>query len=192
MVCAHEPSLDPRIRWAADGAARRFAVSVLGLNRDDGSLPRDEMVGGYRVVRVQPNSVSAAYYFWRLKDVVPKRVRIPLGILVVALWPWLVFDAHEFYPRSDPDGKWIDITFFSLLEQFLIRKANVVVTVNPPLAAAMRDAYGLEHVYSVPNAEPWTEARPKPAEISYMERLADGRVRFLFQGGFRRGAGSER
>jgi glycosyltransferase involved in cell wall biosynthesis len=101
----------------------------------------------------------------------------------------LIFDAHEFYPRSDPDGKWIDITFFSLLEKFLIRRADAVVTVNPLLATAMRDAYGLEHVYSVPNAEPWKDARAKPAELCEMERLAKGRVRFLFQGRFTPGRG---
>ena len=300
MVCAHEPSLDPRIRWEAEGAANRFSVSVLGLNRDDGSLPQDEMVGAYRVIRLQPNSVSPAYYFWRLKDVVPNRLRVPLGILVVLLWPllvlaeillrslrcivrpifrwilswtvrlvtvslfvgavrslllsglvrgrlvarvqyilavlrvqfaratslfWnylrdagqkpdvihcndldtllvgvlakqhygcrLIFDAHEFYPHSDPDGRWIDIAFFSRLEKFLIRRADAVVTVNPLLAIAMRDAYGLEQVYSVPNAEPWTKPLPKTAQVSEMEQLAGGRARFLFQGRFTPGRGIE-
>ena len=87
------------------------------------------------------------------------------------------------------DGKWIDVTFFSMLERFLIRKADAVVTVNPPLAEAMRSAYGLEHVYSVPNAEPWADCRPKAAGRSEMERLADGRSRFLFQGRFTPGRG---
>jgi glycosyltransferase involved in cell wall biosynthesis len=294
MICAHEPTLDPRIRWEAEGAAHRFAVSVLGFNRDDGSLPQDENVDGYRIVRLKPNQVSGAYYFWRLKDVVSNRVRVPIGIVAVLLWPilvlseilllllrttartivrwatrlvtvsllfkvirsstvpglvrgrliarvqyivvvlrvqfatatslfWnhlrdaaekpdvihcndldtllvgvlakqrygcrLIFDAHEFYPQSDPDGKWLDITFFSILERFLIRKADAVVTVNPPLAAAMRNAYSLERVYSVPNAEPWTEARPKPAAGSEIARLAEGRTRFLFQGRFTPGRG---
>ncbi len=298
MVCAHEPTLDPRIRWEAEGAADRFAVSVLGFNRDDGSLPEHENVDGYRIVRLKPIQVSGAHYFWRLKDVISNRVRVPIGILAVLLWPimvlaeilllllravartmvrwmvrstsrlvtvsllfkalrgstipglvrgrliarvqyivvvlrvqfatatslfWnylrdasekpdvihcndldtllvgvlakqrygcrLIFDAHEFYPHSDPNGKWIDVTFFSMLERFLIRKADAVVTVNPPLAAAMRDAYGLERVYYVPNAEPWTEVRPKPPAGSEMERLAKGRTRFLFQGRFTPGRG---
>ena len=298
MVCAHEPTLDPRIRWEAEGAARRFAVSVLGFNRDDGSLPEEESVDGYRLVRLKRNEVSGAYYFWRLKDVISNRVRVPIAILVVVLWPimvlaeilalllrkaarpmlrcilplatqlvtvsllfravrgstipslvrgrfiarlqyvfavlrmqfatatslfWnylrdapekpdvihcndldtllvgvlakkhygcrLIFDAHEFYPRSDPDGKWVDIAFFTMLERFLIRKADAVVTVNPPLAAAMRDAYGLDRVHSVPNAEPWVEARAHSAQGSKMQRLAKGRVKFLFQGRFTPGRG---
>jgi glycosyltransferase involved in cell wall biosynthesis len=61
--------------------------------------------------------------------------------------------------------------------------------VNPLLGAAMRDAYGLDHVYSVPNAEPWVRIRPQPATGSEMERLARGRTRFLFQGRFTPGRG---
>ncbi len=296
MVCAHEPTLDPRIRWEAEGAAHRFSVSVLGFNRDDGSLPDEENLHGYRLLRLKPNLVSGAYYFWRLKDVISNRVRVPIAILVILLWPllvlgeiltlllrkaarpmlrwtvqlvnvyillrairssavpglvrgrfiarvqyilavlrvqfatatslfWnylrdapekpdvihcndldtllvgvlakqhygcrLIFDAHEFYPRSDPDGKWVDITFFTMLERFLIRKADAVITVNPPLAAAMREAYELEHVYAVPNAEPWVEARRNHAEGSEMERLGHGRIKFLFQGRFTPGRGIE-
>ncbi len=290
MICAHEPTLDPRIRWEAEGAAHRFVVSVLGFNRDDGSLPGVESVDGYRLVRLRPNQVSAAYYLWRLKDLVPSPIRVLLGILVVLILPFmvlaeillrllsgmarlvlrlvtvslflkairfstplglvrsrsiarlqfilavlrvqfatatslfwnyvrdlpekpdvvhcndldtllvgalakqhygcrLIFDAHEFYPHSDPDGRWIDVTFFSMLERYLIHKADAVITVNPALAAAMRDAYGLERVYAVPNAEPWVETRPKPAKGSEMERLAAGRTRCLFQGRFTRGRG---
>jgi glycosyltransferase involved in cell wall biosynthesis len=294
MICAHEPTLDPRILWEAEGAAQQFDVTVLGFNRDDGSLPEIETVDGYRLVRLKSHPVSGAYYFWRLKDLIPTRIRVPLAIAAVLLSPilvlaeilvhlargtarlmlrsalrlvtvslflkaigsssvlgfargrfigrlqyilavlrvqfatatslfWnylrdaperpdvihcndldtllvgvlakqsygcrLIFDAHEFYPRSDPDGKGVDIAFFSMLERFLIRKADAVVTVNPPLAEAIREAYGLERVYSVPNAEPWVEGRPKPASGSEMERLAAGRTRFLFQGRFTRGRG---
>src|SRR5437667_9878007 len=90
MVCAHEPTLDPRIRWEAEGGAERFAVTVLGFNREDGSLPGEEDVAGYRLVRLKPNQVSGAYYFWRLKDLIPNRVRIPLGLLTIVLWPIMV------------------------------------------------------------------------------------------------------
>ena len=52
MICAHEPSLDPRIRWEAEAAARRFDVTVLGFNRDDGSEPERHSGSGYRIVRL--------------------------------------------------------------------------------------------------------------------------------------------
>ncbi len=288
MICAHEPNLDPRIRWEAEFAARRFDVTVLGFNRDDEALPAAEMVSGYRLIRLPRYSVSGFHYFWRLKSIMPVWVRIPMGLMALLVLPLLVaaeiagrlvraamrakyraqgvprlgmatllgkirgrflgrldyiaavlstqfatatsrfwrhlrdmpvkpdvvhcndldtllvgvlakehygcrvvFDAHEFYPRSDPDGRRLDITFFSLLERFLIRRADAVVTVNPPLAEAMREAYGLERVYAVPNAEPWVEDRAPAPPGSQMERLAAGRVKFLFQGRFTPGRGIE-
>ena len=100
----------------------------------------------------------------------------------------LIFDAHEYYPHSDPSGRWLDITFFSILEQFLIRHADAVVTVNPPLADAIREAYGLPEVHAVANAEPWTGPRVRPLGTQ-MEQLAAGRCKFLFQGRFTPGRG---
>jgi glycosyltransferase involved in cell wall biosynthesis len=288
MICAHEPNLDPRIRWEAEFAACRFDVTVLGFNRDDSPLPATEVVCGYRVIRLPRSSLGGFHYLWRLKNILPVGVSVVLGLLLllglpliipVALagrlvraairarygvrsasrpavvtlliklrsrligrldalatvlrtqfapatslfWNYLrdmpekpdvvhcndldtllvgvlakehygcrvVFDAHEFYPHSDPDGRWLDITFFSLLERFLIRRADAAVTVNPPLAEAMREAYGLERVHAVPNAEPWVENRPPPPPGSEMERLAAGRVKFLFQGRFTAGRGIE-
>jgi glycosyltransferase involved in cell wall biosynthesis len=294
MVCAHEPSLDPRIRWEADAAARRFQVTVLGFNRDDGSLPQLERTNGYEIVRLNRTAVSGLYYFWRLKDVIPKEIRIPLAALLLLASPFLVlgevilrlargavrglirsssrlvtlsllmrairlspvlgfvrgrlmmrvdyilavlrvqfataaslfcnyidampskpdvvhcndldtllvgvlakrrfgcrviYDAHEFYPVSDPHGRWIDVTFFSLIERLLIRRADAVVTVNPMLGEAMRAAYRLDRVYSVPNAEPWTGVSSEPEPDSEMAMLANGRVKFLFQGRFTPGRG---
>ncbi|HEX4614597.1 MAG TPA: glycosyltransferase [Stellaceae bacterium] len=293
MICAHEPSLDPRIRWEAEAAARRFQVTVLGFNRDDRSLPPVERINGYEIIRLNHGAVSGLYYFWRLKDVIPKEIRLALGALLLLGSPllvlaevilrlargavrWLlrassrlvtmslllkaiklspllgfargrlmarveyilavlrvqfaaatslfwnhidamphkpdvvhcndldtllvgvlakqrygcrvVYDAHEFYPVSDPHGKWLDVTFFSWLERLLIRRADAVVTVNPMLGEAMRAAYTLDRVYSVPNAEPWSDEHRAPAR-GEMERLANGRVKFLFQGRFTPGRG---
>jgi glycosyltransferase involved in cell wall biosynthesis len=284
MICAHEPSLDPRVRWEAESAARHFDVTVLGFNRDDGSRPAVETVGGYRVVHLARPAVSGLAYFWRLKDALPLAAWIPLAPFVLFLAPvivagerlggavrgavrrsngdnsasrlrpllgavrgrlagriehvltvlraqfapasaafWkylrtlpekpdvvhcndldtllvgvlakrrygcrLVYDAHEFYPLSDPHGRWLDIGIFSLIERVLIRQADAVVTVNPPLAKAMSDAYGLDRVYSVPNAEPWVDRRPACPAPGEIGNLARGRVKFLFQGRFTPGRG---
>ena len=102
----------------------------------------------------------------------------------------LVYDAHEFYPHSDPAGRWLDIRFFSLIERLLIREADAVVTVNPLLGEAIGAAYRLVKVHAVANAEPWLEARAAPP-ASGMESLARGRVKFLFQGRFAPGRGIE-
>lgn len=289
MLCAHEPSLDPRIRWEAEAAVRRFDVTVLGFAADDRTRGDVENTRGYCIIRLLRTDFSALRYFVRLKDVASTPLSIilvaalilvaPLLLLVEALvrrlnpmvrrfagraaavtaarasaneasldvargqlvarvrhilnalaqrfspatvlfWRAIVampdkpdivhcndldtllvgalakrrygcrvvYDAHEFYPYSDPAGRWLDIAVFSMLERFLIKKADAVVTVNPMLADVMREAYGLKHVYAVPNAEPWVDKRASPPN-SPMRRLADGRIKFLFQGRFAPGRG---
>jgi glycosyltransferase involved in cell wall biosynthesis len=95
----------------------------------------------------------------------------------------LVYDAHEFWPLADPSSRWVDRSFFSLLERLLIKHVDATVSVNPLLSEAIRSAYGLDQVYSVPNVEPWIELRERPA-ASPLADLAKGRVKFLFQGRF--------
>jgi glycosyltransferase involved in cell wall biosynthesis len=297
MLCAHEPTLDPRIRWEAEAAAARFDVLVLGFNRDDGSLPIIADAGHFRIARLSRRDFGVAYYFWLFKDLLPRSVKIaaiPVGLLLIPLllgievlgrlfvfarrlgraaigrvgkkrfrtlrmwqrmlplreigqrvrarlisricyilavmrvqfspasvlfWEYIVsmpkkptvihcndldtllvgvlskkhfgcrviYDAHEYYPVSDPYGNWLDVKFFGLIEGFLIRRVDAAVTVNPMLAAIMRRTYQLDRVYAVPNTEPWSEGRRYAANAlpqRPMHRLADGRVKFLFQGRF--------
>src|SRR6478609_4141518 len=87
MICAHEPSLDPRIRWEAESAARHFDVTVLGFNRDDGSRPAAQAEGGYRVVHLARPAVTGLAYFWQLKDALPWGATIPLVPFVLLLAP---------------------------------------------------------------------------------------------------------
>jgi len=292
MMCAHEPSLDPRIRWEAEGAAARFDVTVLGFASEEGT-DRSRLWRGCRAVLVDGQPRSAVAFLWRFKHA----LRFPSGLLCAALlillspallaadlaarllgsllrhlaggegvraatasrgngaakrlaarrsrFParlyyvfnalrrrfspaavmfWgalaglptppdvlhcndldtllvgvlakrrygcrLIYDAHEFYPYSDPDIGWFDVAFFRFVERTLIRQADAVVTVNPLLADAMRQEYGLPAVHSVANAEPWTSRRPQPA-ASRLRQLAGGRIAFLFQGRFAPGRGIE-
>ena len=292
MICAHEPTMDPRIGWEAEGAAPFFDVSVLGFNREDGSQPGHEEAGGFDIVRLRRSDLPAIRYFWWLKDLAPRWARIALAIAAIVTYPlaavleivgrigfygarflrrlrrpgrpsgeagisggatgrslWnperihfvlgnlrmqfgpaaelfyryvaampikpdvihcndldtllvgvlakqrfgcrVVYDAHEFWPVADSMCTWIDTTFFSVLERHLIHRADAVVTVNPMLAEAMRDAYGLSQVYSVPNVEPWAENRPALRTKSAIADLAGDRVKFLFQGRFTKARGVE-
>jgi len=68
----------------------------------------------------------------------------------------LIYDAHEFYPYSDPHGRWLDIVFFMLIERLLIRRADRVVTVNPMLAQEMKQRYGLPTVPTLQRPGPLT------------------------------------
>jgi glycosyltransferase involved in cell wall biosynthesis len=103
----------------------------------------------------------------------------------------VIYDAHEFWPVADSLCRWIDTTFFAAVERLLIRKADAVVTVNPLLAEEIRRAYRLKQVFSVPNVEPWIESRPALGTAREMAALADGRVKFLFQGRFTLARGVE-
>jgi glycosyltransferase involved in cell wall biosynthesis len=103
----------------------------------------------------------------------------------------VVYDAHEFYPESHVEGRWLDTRLLTALERYLIRKADAVVTVNPMLAEVMRRVYGLAHVYSVPNAEWWIEPGDRSPFHSRMTSAARGRVKVLFQGRFADGRGIE-
>jgi len=89
MVCAHEPSLDPRIRWEADAAAPRFSVTVLGYNRADGSKPEVEETGGYRTVRLHHFDCGVSAYLWRLMRLLPKPVLWALVGLTALFFPVL-------------------------------------------------------------------------------------------------------
>lgn len=101
----------------------------------------------------------------------------------------LVYDAHEFWPHSQPDAGWYYFSFYRFYERSLIRQCDAVVTVNPMLAREMAEEYGLEQVLSVPNAEPWRgDVAPHSGELG---ALAGDRVRFLFQGGFAADRGIE-
>jgi glycosyltransferase involved in cell wall biosynthesis len=103
----------------------------------------------------------------------------------------IVYDAHEFFPQSHPEGHWLDIKLFMAIERYLVRKADAVVTVNPMLAEVFRKTYDLPRVYSVPNAEWWVEPRDRPLMKSTMTAAAPGRIKVLFQGRFAGGRGIE-
>jgi glycosyltransferase involved in cell wall biosynthesis len=291
MLCAHEPTLDPRVCWEAESAVARFQVTVLGFNRKDRSKAAQEDICGYHIIRLPQRDFSAIRFLWRMRHAVSRQnldlrvvalllvsplillleilirtsrsmvrlawkcartfrgrrdcaglslladgaqqqrfrvravgrvlhilamLRIQFASAAILLWDHLsampekpdvvhcndldtllvgvaakkhfgcrlIYDAHEFYPVSDPYGMWIDVKFFMMIEKLLIRHADAVVTVNPMLAELMRSTYGLESVHAVPNVEPWIECRPRTGPESPMSALAEGRLKFLFQGRF--------
>src|SRR5437773_9632321 len=90
MICAHEPTLDPRIRWEAEGAASRFDVTVLGFNHPGRLLPEREKINGYLVIRLKPKEVSGLHYFLQLASMMRKRISIPLVAALYFLSPALL------------------------------------------------------------------------------------------------------
>jgi glycosyltransferase involved in cell wall biosynthesis len=94
----------------------------------------------------------------------------------------IIYDSHEYFAYSDVEAAKYHVRFFQKLEKLLVCHADAIVTVNSVLAEEIRRDYDLPVVISIPNAEPWLDARaPSEGEIS---KLAKGRVSFLFQGNF--------
>src|SRR5579864_1248409 len=142
------------------------------------------MLGDDRTTRLIPNDVRRVFYivgnlrfqfapatasFWTYIRSMPEKPDVVhcndldtllIGVLAKRRYgSRVVFDAHEFFPVSDSLCRPLDIAFFTAIEKRLIVQADEVVTVSPPLAEAMRTAYALPHVHSVPNAEPWVEEK---------------------------------
>jgi glycosyltransferase involved in cell wall biosynthesis len=324
MLCAHEPTMDPRVKWSAMSAAKSFDVTVLGFNNAASSLPDDETKDGYRIVRRLHSFVSLLTYprcfcaavspaSWALAVVLALvltpliAIATGLSIMVMAMiaikrgrslakswyatllpgpvgpylrrvvtavkrlpgrrvvaavkWPrgggpaaqedeeqkrrrslaslyarlhyivnlmrmqfgppaqWftdyidalpdkphvvhcndldtllvgvvakrrhgcrVVYDAHEYYPQTDPYGRWLDIWLFSAIEWMLLRRCDAAVTVNAPMAEQISKAYGYHPIYAVPNAEPRADELVVPMRTA-MTTLADGRLKCLVQGRF--------
>lgn len=85
MLCAHEPTMDPRVKWAATSAARSFDVTVLGFNNAAGSLPEHQDLDGYRLVRLPHRFVSLLTYPLAFAKAVPPL----LWLVLLALSPLL-------------------------------------------------------------------------------------------------------
>src|SRR4029077_5410922 len=90
MICAHEPDLDPRIRWEAEAAAPRFDVIVLGFAGDEGGAGEAREPDFYRSIVLRRGDHGAVEYFWRLKDVAPVPLYVLFSILLMLLLPPLV------------------------------------------------------------------------------------------------------
>lgn len=96
----------------------------------------------------------------------------------------LIYDAHELWPYSDPAATRYHVKAFHWYERWLSPKADHVLSVNPYLCRIMARHYGLKRVLSIPNSTPWLDHIPPFADSARMNLVANGRVRFLFQGGF--------
>src|SRR5262249_46742618 len=90
MVCAHEPTADPRIDWEASSAARDFDVTVLGLAAENGGHPDVQKPVTYRIIRLQRSSVGMVRYLWLMKDAAPGAASAVLAILIVLGYPLLM------------------------------------------------------------------------------------------------------
>ncbi len=85
MLCAHEPMMDPRVKWAAASAAQSFDVTVLGFNNAADSLPELQQTDGYRLIRLPHHHVSLVAYPRAFVEAIP----LVFWPVVLALLPVL-------------------------------------------------------------------------------------------------------
>ncbi|HEV2547574.1 MAG TPA: glycosyltransferase [Stellaceae bacterium] len=89
MICAHPPSVDPRIAWEAGSASREFDVTVLGFASSDGTMPPPTEPSPYRIVRLPYAPRSPISYFrWFASVVSPieKAALVVAGAVVLPIF----------------------------------------------------------------------------------------------------------
>lgn len=89
----------------------------------------------------------------------------------------IIYDSHELWPEADLIAQEWEKRLTAWIEGRLVKHADVVVTVSPPLARHLERLYGLAHVVSAPNAEPIRSSVRRQGEGS-----ASKPVKFLLQG----------
>ena len=89
MICAHEPTMDPRIRWEAEGAARWFDVTVLGFANEN--RPRSDApdADDYVTVRLGWREVSPLEYILHLRTIISTPVQVAIALTLFLSWPLL-------------------------------------------------------------------------------------------------------
>ena len=97
----------------------------------------------------------------------------------------LIYDAHEYWPESDPNGSPWEIGFWRELEALLMPATDARFTVSGPLGQLMSSVYNIPFGV-VPNAEPVVECPPKMGDGSDTTAVV-----FLYQGGYAKGRGLE-
>lgn len=176
-------------------ASRRFSVAMFihGLRQWARSLPPDSIV--FRSLRFP----WIFYYILRCNiqlwnTLIEEEERFDIihcndfdtliaGVLYrLRYGARVVYDAHEFWPYSYGAPPKLQSWLMLRFEDMFIGHADAVVTVNPLLAAQMREAYHLSRVDSVLNAEPWSADRA-PLSGRLPAEVEAAKVRFVFIGG---------
>lgn len=98
----------------------------------------------------------------------------------------LVYDAHEFYGFAYKNVSKIQMRRMIQHEKKYIKYVDSAFTVNEYLAKVMENELGYKPIYSLPNASPLESETYVEDDIS---DIADGRIKFIFQGGFEPGRG---
>jgi glycosyltransferase involved in cell wall biosynthesis len=98
----------------------------------------------------------------------------------------LIYDAHEFWPESDPLNASWEKNFWKSIEKTLLPSVDFAITVSPNLAQYMTSLY--KHPFNaIPNAEPLISDKKYSNKVRLVSNSDD--VAFLYQGNYAVGRG---
>lgn len=141
------PSVEGYTKWSgAAGALRRTWSSIVG----SASILCGLRVI-YRTLIERARAVSVVPRVIVCHDIHALVVGIKLKKLMGCS---VIYDSHEVWPEAFLDAGRLERRVIAFIEGRAIRKADAVITVNPQIARYLERQYGIEHVVSVPNAEP--------------------------------------
>ncbi|WP_210497455.1 glycosyltransferase, partial [Microvirga antarctica] len=95
----------------------------------------------------------------------------------------VIYDAHEYWPYSNPDMRHWEIDFWSNLEKSLVAHTALRVAVSPQMAHAMGSAYECTFGY-IPNCTSLGSEKDIDLEATLARNAERSDVRFLYQGNF--------
>lgn len=102
----------------------------------------------------------------------------------------VVYDAHEFWPRSVMEFRHWEVEFWSAFDRNLAERADLRVTVSPQLAEIMAREYGCDFL-SLPNCVSRSSVSPIDLDAALQRLTAREHVAFIFLGVFTTGRGIE-
>jgi glycosyltransferase involved in cell wall biosynthesis len=95
----------------------------------------------------------------------------------------IVYDAHEYWPYADFTFKDWEVEFWADLENTLLRRVTLPLTVSPQLADIMSRRYGCDFDF-IPNCVPLGAEEAIDLEAALAVRARSDDIIFLVQGGF--------
>ena len=101
----------------------------------------------------------------------------------------LVYDSHEFAVERNPGRGKITKLFIKTIERFLIKKCDLIITVNDSISEQLSKRYRVSNVKVVHNY-PVVVETIEPFDYRHDPRFVD-RIIVIYQGRFMRGRGLE-
>lgn len=118
---------------------------------------------------------------------------LPIGVIIKKFFNYdakIVYDAHEYEINDTPHESTYKIRIKYILEKFLIRHADKIITVSDSIANEYVKLYGIEKPALVLNTPAYKEIEKKNIFRESFD-IDEKQTIFLYQGGLSKGRGIE-